>query len=168
MSGVDYRRQSTARYGATEKCAVLGCGGTAAPGGVYCRKCQSKAAKPLEETDSEEWGDIQLLLFSEKVRGENTTASLIERYGTRPCGICGKPSLPNHQYCSERCRTRARMGEQQMIEIDGIVASVPEHAHRLGIKDNTFYKRMRKGVSIKEALTKPIDKEMRRRALCSR
>jgi hypothetical protein len=58
------------------------------------------------------------------------------------------------------------MGAGLTVVLDDIEAKPLAHARRLGISDALYYKRRRSGASVEEALTRPIDEEMRRRAAC--
>jgi hypothetical protein len=66
-------------------------------------------------------------------------------------------------YCSGRCRGRARQGKKAVVELDGITATPLDHAARLGLGASTLYRRLQLGLSVHEALTRPIDQEMGRR-----
>jgi len=140
----------------------LGCGETAEPGAIYCAECRGRAIERLE-ADSEL--DVEILIFQEVLEGGPVTRRL-ERQGTHPCGLCGRPAVPGRQYCSDRCRTRARAGERGQVKLNGMVATFLEHAARRGLGRSTVYKRLKLGLTPLEALTRPVDPEMRRRALC--
>jgi hypothetical protein len=133
------------------------CGGLSIPRSIYCQECkddQEDVAPP--ETEHEL--DIYTEVLAEKMRGETTIKDKLEEQGPRPCGLCGRPSLPWRLYCSPRCRGRAARLGPATFELDGVVDSLLGHARRIGIDDSTVRKRMRKlGMTPKEALTIPVD-----------
>jgi len=106
--------------------------------------------------------DIIVLTLSEKLAGGGRYSRRLAKYGPSLCRICCEPSIPGRLYCSDRCRWRARRGEAFTIKLDGIEARPLEHADRLGIGRSTFYRRLQLGLTVTEALTRPIDESMRR------
>jgi len=132
----------------------------ARPDCIYCKECQERAQEPLGNSLDLSTLDVEVLPLRELPKEEGPVLQSLKRYGTRACGLCGKPALIGRQYCSEECRKRAREGKGQLVEVDGIVATVPEHA--------TLYTRLQSGKSFVEALSTPIDPEMRRRRLCQK
>lgn len=165
MPGTHRKRQTTARCFQPVPCAILGCGDQAEPGCIYCQECRDRAAEPLNDKEArllQERDDVDVVLLRERLAGKGPMMRRLKRQGTHPCGLCGRPSLPGRQYCSERCRTRARAGERSQVELDGTVATLLEHAARIGLGRSTVYKRLKLGMTPVEALTRPIDLEMRR------
>lgn len=66
----------------------------------------------------------------------------------------------NGNYCKENCKWACNVEQSNnrrstvMCEIDGITASVKQHAERLGINRHTIYTRLRSGWSIERAFAK--------------
>jgi len=101
--------------------------------------------------------DIHIEVMEEQFRGEHRWQDRIEEEGTHPCGLCERPALPGRIYCSPRCRGRAPRIGGQVFLLDGIEASLVEHARRLGLKKDTVIKRVSRGVDPIEALMTPLD-----------
>lgn len=72
------------------------------------------------------------------------------------CVRCGSPAIRGRLTCSEVCRTASRQGDSGVIAIEGVIARPLAHAHERGIDKGTFYKRIRLGWTIREALTRPV------------
>lgn len=109
---------------------------------------------------------MDLVLLKERMAGQGSNLERVRDLGTHPCPICDGPALPGRLYCSDVCRTRARAGEGPTVVIDGIESKPLAHAERLGISKALFYHRIRGGASVEEALTRPLNEEMQRRAMC--
>jgi hypothetical protein len=56
------------------------------------------------------------------------------------------------------------MGDAVVLEIDGVRGRPIDHLRRIGMSEAVFYKRLRKGLSVHEALVRPIDRKMSRRS----
>lgn len=125
------------------------------PGNLLCAECREaeEVEPPVVERDL----DIYIEVMEERLRGEHRWQDRIEEEGTHPCGLCERPALPGRLYCSTRCRGRVpRVGGRTFL-LDGIEASMAEHARRFGLKQDTVFKRVSRGVDPIEALTSPID-----------
>ena len=152
--------QSTARrHIPGEPCAV-GCGQLAAPGRIYCAGCVA-APRPPSEGCAEP--DVQVLTLSERLAGGGPLTRRLAKYGPSVCGVCGGDSMPGRLYCSGKCRSRARRPGAGEVELDGVTATPLAHADRLGLGRSTLYRRLQLGLSVQEALTRPVNQEMRGR-----
>lgn len=137
----------------------------ARPGSIYCPECQKRSSEALRAPGEAGELDLDVVTLPGKAGQERAVLRRLERVGTHPCGLCGRPALPGRQYCSEGCRTRARAGERSQVELNGTVTTLLEHADRLGMPWSTIYTRLRRGLTPEQALTRPVDEEMRRRRL---
>jgi hypothetical protein len=154
-------------YSAKRPCRTIGCEDFTEEGSDYCPKCNElRRQKPPPRPVRAGERDVEHLLLREAIAGSGPHTRRVRKQGTHPCRICEGPSLPGRLYCSDICRARARRGEAMVVEIDGIKGRPIDHMRRLGVSEAVFYKRLRKGLSVREALTRPIDREMRRRAMC--
>ena len=73
-----------------------------------------------------------------------------------PCAFddCGQPALLGRLYCSERCRGRACSRKAKaLIVIDGVEATLREHARTRGLDYGTVWCRLRSGATPEEAVT---------------
>ena len=150
------KRYDLARFGGGDPCAG-GCGRVSVSRSIYCQTCKDDVEEvPPPQTDLDL--EIHTEVLEEQMRDETSIQDRIEEYGTRECGICGRPSLPWRLYCSPTCRGRAARLGPATFELDGVTDSLMGHARRLGINDSTVRKRMRKaGMTPVEALTTPLD-----------
>lgn len=132
-------------------CAA-GCGNLAAGDCLYCEAHRQH----VDPDDAGPAPDCEL---------DVNTHGLYERLADKPVerGVsvcahadCGQPCVAGRLYCSDRCRRRGRR-EPALFTIDGLTASVREHAQARGIDLGTVYARMRDGLTAVEALTRPID-----------
>jgi hypothetical protein len=101
--------------------------------------------------------DIHTEVMEERLRGGRHWQDRIEKEGTHPCGLCGRPALPGRLYCSPSCRGRAPRVGGGLLLFDGVEASLVEHARRLGLDKSTVLKRVSRGMDPAEALTAAID-----------
>jgi len=145
---------SICRFGERDACSGA-CGRARLPGGPYCAECRD--AKKIEPPYVERDLDLHIEVMEERVRGERRWRDRIEKEGTHPCGLCGRPALPGRLYCSPRCRGCAPRVGGAIFVLDGIEASMVQHARRLGLKKDTVIKRVSRGMDPLEALTTPID-----------
>jgi len=143
------------RFDGGDPCAG-GCGRTSVPRSVYCQECKDVSVDtPPPETDYDL--DVLTEVLEEQMRGETSIQKRLAEQGTRPCGLCGRPSLSWRLYCSPTCRGKAARLGPVMFELDGVMDSAAGHANRRGIKYMTVFKRVSRGMDILEALTKPVD-----------
>lgn len=145
------------RHGEQAPCAGA-CGRMSLPGLTLCAECRQYKDKevrpPVEERDL----DIHIEVMEEQLRGERTIRESIEKKGgTRPCMICGRPSLPGRCCCSSGCRSLARSKSGFTFVVDGIEATIEEHSDRRRLKKHTVRKRIQRGASLEEALHAPVD-----------
>lgn len=148
-------------------CRTIGCEGFTESESDFCGACNhGRSQRPPPRVVRPGERDVDLVLLRERMAGGGPHLDRVEDHGTHPCPICEGPALPGRLYCSDVCRARARRGEGLRIVLDGIEAKPLEHAKRLGISEALFYKRIRSGASVEEALTRPLDEEMQRRARC--
>jgi hypothetical protein len=127
------------------------------PGLTLCSECRQYRDKevhpPIEERDL----DVHIEVMEEQLRGERKVQEAIEREGTHPCAICGRPSLPGRYCCSDRCRGVARHGRGVRFVVDGVEGTLREHAERLGLKKKTVQKRIERGADVIEAFHATVD-----------
>lgn len=147
------------RYCAPAPCATAGCGDMAVPGAIHChdhrlaKRRGRRLVEPRGPTEGHEL-DIEVLI-----------GQCVE---THPCAYqdCGQPALMGRLYCSGRCRARARTSPAEFT-IEGVTATIREHAQDRGLDLGTVYCRMKEGASVEAALTRPLDDEMQRRRFSS-
>lgn len=155
-----------ARHREPVGCARVGCGSLARAGSIYCDEgCRFfRGSQPGVQPQDDSDLDLHALTLREKLAGGGPLTRRIARYGTHPCRGCGRETIPGRLYCSESCRAEARQ-RPQVVELDGEVLTVLGHAERLGIGRSTLYRRLQLGLSLEDALKRPVDPEMRRRAV---
>lgn len=154
--------QSTARHFEPVECAYYSmCGGTAEPGRIYCRECRrGRGPRYLSGQAGEPDPEVEAETLRERLAGGGKHTRRIAKYGHRSCIRCEEPAMPGRLYCSSRCRFQVPVE----IELDGVTMTPIKHAARRGIGHSTFYRRLQLGLSVEEALARPIDEAMRRRA----
>lgn len=153
------RTYDKARFGGGDPCAG-GCGHVSVPRSIYCAECRDIAKYDIKDVPpppTEHDLDVMTEVLAEQMRGETEIQDRIAEEGTRPCGLCGRPSLPWRLYCSPGCRGRAPRLGGSTFELDGIEDSFMGHARRLGFKYQTAFKRLERGMDPIEALTTPLD-----------
>lgn len=154
-------KQGPSRLFQPVPCADPGCGKLARPGGIYCAD-RRLSAEPVPQDDGDL--DIHVLTLRERLADGGPWLRRIARYGTHPCGLCGRQALPGRLYCSPGCRRAVRRQGPAEVELDGVAAPLLEHARRRGLNPSTVYRRLQLGLSPEEALMRPVDQEMRRRS----
>lgn len=155
------------RISAYQPCRTIGCVGFTEERSRFCSECnEARAQKPPPWPVRPSDRDVHRVLLKEALAGGGPHTERMRERGAEECRLCGGPSLPGRTYCSDLCRGRARRRQVGEIVIDGIRAKPLAHARRLGISKGLFYHRRRRGASVREALTRPIDEEMQRRARC--
>lgn len=99
--------------------------------------------------------DVKLLTLDDRLRLDGPRLRRLRRLGTSPCLVCERPCFPGHLYCSDACRVEVRRHGAPRVELDGVEATVREHADRRGLSYSTVWGRLRAGVGLKEALARP-------------
>lgn len=154
--GVNRKKIFRSKFGGGDPCAS-GCGRLTTPQALFCEECQQSSKEAPPETDFDL--DIYTEVLEEQMRGENFIQKKLEEMGTRPCGLCGRPSLPWRVYCSPSCHGRAPRVGPATFELHGIVDSLNGHAKRIGINKRTVRLRIQNlGMDPIEALITPVDK----------
>jgi hypothetical protein len=130
----------------------MGCGELAAPGTVYCadhRGAYRRVRVTADIVGPSEENDLDIVA---------TGLSRPLGRGLSTCAFedCGQPCLAGRLYCSDRCRRRARKEPAEFV-IDGVRATLREHARAWGIDLTTVYARMKDGYGVVEAITEPLD-----------
>lgn len=141
-------------------CADPGCGGIAAKGRLYCGNCMRRARPHGEDNVT----DVDAVLLGERIGRRGNMKYLIARNGLHDCILCGREALPGREYCSDRCRGKARNTGPALYVVGGVKASITAHCERLGMAVGTVYKRMKRGMTVEEALTAPVDEVMSERS----
>jgi len=133
---------------------VIGCGDVIEPGCIYCRAHRrNRQSRPdLSGPAPDHELDIRSYRLAERLAGQE-----VER-GVYVCAFddCGQPCLAGRLYCSDRCRARARR-EPALFTIDGVTATLPQHAKMRGVDIGTVYCRMKLGLAPEEAVTRALD-----------
>lgn len=154
-------KQTKARLFQPSPCADPGCGKLARPGGIFCAGRRLAELVPQDDEDL----DVHVLTLRERLAGDGPWLRRIRRYGTHPCALCGREALPGRRYCSPGCRGVARNQGAAEVELDGVRAPLLEHARRRGLSPGTVYGRLGSGLTPEEALTRPVNEEMRDRRM---
>lgn len=122
-----------------------GCHELALPNSRWCRACRDAnySKSPLSDLDNPESLPIG-------------TVKRTERMGAVACLICGRPSPRGRMFCSSACRYIDRQQGGVKITIDGITATIREHADRVGVNRVTVSRRLSWGCSLEEAFHRPM------------
>ncbi len=127
-------------------CATIGCGDLIKPGRgcLYCPACLVQREQPVDDDGPAD--AVELDIASPLGVGPRGN----------PCAHrnCGQPTLRGRLYCSTRCRGRAQSKKARAtITIDGVEATLREHAQARGIDIGTVWCRLRGGATPEEAVT---------------
>lgn len=155
-----------ARYGSFCPCARHGaCGGIAVPGSIYCESCREERGR-RRAREGEDAVDLEEATLMERLGGDGPWLKRVRTVGTQKCAWpdCVRACLPGRRYCGSKCRRRVQVEGPPAITINGVKAPLLVHARRVGILPGTVYKRLRLGMTAEEAITTPLDQEMRRRS----
>lgn len=135
----------------TPNWCAAGCGDLAEANCLYCPDHRQTRPEFIGPTDDNEL-DVSSHGIAERLADQTVTR------GVAVCAHadCGQPCLAGRLYCSDRCRRRARK-EPAQFTIEGVTATLREHATARGIDLTTVYARMRAGLGVIEAVLLPLD-----------